>query len=40
MGMSRSNDPVLRRAESVLRAHQDALDDHFKLSQQKGDVRF
>jgi hypothetical protein len=40
MGMSRSDDPILRRAESVLRAHQDAIDDHFKLSQQKGDVSF
>jgi hypothetical protein len=38
--MSRSNDPTLRHMESILRAHQDALDDHFKLSQQSGDVRF
>lgn len=38
--MSRSNDPTLRRIESILRAHSDALDDHFKLSQQKGDVSF
>jgi len=38
--MSRSNDPTLRHMESILRAHQDALDDHFKLSQQSGDIRF
>ena len=38
--MSRSNDPTLRRMESILRGHHDALDDHFKLSQQKDDVRF
>ena len=38
--MSRSNDPTLRRMESILRGHQDAIDDHFKLSQQKGDVSF
>lgn len=38
--MSRSNDPTLRRMESILRGHQDALDDHFKLSRQKGDVSF
>jgi len=40
MGMSRSDDPILRRAESVLRGHHDALNDHFKLSRQKDDVRF
>lgn len=40
MAMSRSDDPILRRAESVLRGHHDALNDHFKLSRQKDDVRF
>ena len=38
--MSRSDDPTLRTITSILRGHHDALDDHFKLSQQKYDVRF
>ena len=40
MRLSNSNDPTLRHIESILNGHQDAFDDHFKLSQQKGDVPF
>jgi len=38
--MSNSKDPILRDVVSILGASRKALDDHFKLSQQKGDVRF
>jgi hypothetical protein len=40
MRLSNSNDPTLRHIESILNGHQDAFDDHFKLSQQKSDVPF
>ena len=38
--MSNSKDPILRDVVSILGASRKALDDHFNLQQQKGDIRF